>query len=166
MIIGIDATRANKPQKTGVEWYSFFLIKEMIQQAPDITFRLYFNSEPESRLQNLGSNVEYRQLRWPFRYLWTQIRLSLEMVWHRPDVLFIPASIIPFISAPNTVTCIHDVAYEVYKHDLSQKSRWYLRLATYWAKWFCRQITTVSEFSKQEIIKYYNFNIIMFIYIY
>ncbi len=157
MIIGIDATRANKPQKTGVEWYCFFLIKELVKQAPDVTFRLYFNTAPEPALQNLGPNVQYRQLRWPFIYLWTQIRLSLEVLVNPPDVLFIPASIIPFISAKRTVTTIHDVAYEVYKHDLSQKSRLYLRLASYWAKWFCRKIITVSEFSKKEIIKYYKF---------
>jgi len=155
MVIGIDATRANKPHKTGVEWYCFFLIQEMIKQAPDVTFRLYFNTPPESTLQNLGSNVQYRQLRWPWRYLWTQARLSLEILINPPDVLFIPASIIPIISARRTFTTIHDVAYEVYKHDLSQKSRIYLRLASYWAKWFCRKIITVSEFSKQEIIKYY-----------
>jgi glycosyltransferase involved in cell wall biosynthesis len=158
MIIGIDATRANKPHKTGVEWYCFFLIKEMIAQAPEITFRLYFNSDPEPALQNLGPNVEYRIMRWPLVYLWTQVRLSLEMLFNPPDVLFIPASIIPIISAKKTITTIHDVAYEVYKNDLSQKSRLYLRFASYWAKWFCRKIITVSEFSKREIIKFYHYD--------
>jgi glycosyltransferase involved in cell wall biosynthesis len=157
MIIGIDATRANKPHKTGVEWYCFFLIRELVTLAPDITFRLYFNSDPEPALRNLGPNVQYRIMRWPLVYLWTQIRLSLEMLFNPPDVLFIPASIIPLISAKRTVTTLHDVAYEVYKHDLSQKSRLYLRFSAYWAKWFCRKIITVSEFSKQEIIKFYKF---------
>lgn len=155
MIIGIDATRANKPQKTGVEWYSFFLIKEMPKLDPDITFRLYFNSAPEPGLQNLGPNVEYRRLSWPFKYLWTQIRLSLEMLFNPPDVLFIPASIIPVISPKRTVTTLHDVAYEVYKGDLSWKGRAYQRLSAKWAKKICSQIITVSQFSKNEIIKYY-----------
>ena len=29
MLIGIDASRANKAQKTGVEWYAFHLIQEL-----------------------------------------------------------------------------------------------------------------------------------------
>ncbi len=155
MIIGIDATRANKPHKTGVEWYSYFLIHELIQLDPAITWRLYFNSDPEPGLQDLGPNVEYRQLRWPFTYLWTQIRLSWEMLVNPPDILFIPAQIIPLIHARKTVTTIHDVAYEVFSQDLSFKSRSYLRFAAYLAKWFCRLILTVSQFSKDEIIKYY-----------
>ena len=155
MIIGIDATRANKPHKTGVEWYSYFLIHELIQLDPTITWRLYFNSDPEPGLQQLGPNVEYRQLRWPFTYLWTQIRLSWEMLINPPDILFIPAQIIPLIHARKTITTIHDVAYEVFSEDLSFKSRSYLRFAAYLAKWFCRLILTVSQFSKDEIIKYY-----------
>jgi len=155
MIIGIDATRANKPQKTGVEWYSFFLIKELPKLDPTITFRLYFNSAPETELLNLGPNVEYRRLYWPFKYLWTQVRLSLEMLFNPPDVLFIPASIIPIISPKRTVTTLHDVAYEAYKNDLSWKGRAYQRLSAKWAKKFCSQIITVSQFSKSEIIKYY-----------
>jgi len=155
MIIGIDATRANKPQKTGVEWYSYFLLREMVKLDRQITFRLYFNTPPEEGLQNLGPNVEYRQLRWPFKYLWTQLRLSAEMLINSPDVLFIPAQIIPIIHAQKTVTTMHDVAYEVYQDDLSWKSRAYLRLAAKWAKKYCAKIITVSNFSQQEIIKYY-----------
>ena len=155
MVIGIDATRANKPNKTGVEWYSFFLIKELVKLDPATTFRLYFNTDPEAGLQNLGPNVEYSQLKWPFKYLWTQIRLALEMLINPPDVLFIPAQIIPWLHAKKTITTIHDVAYEVYQEDLSWKSRAYLRLAAKWAKKYCPKIITVSHFSKQEIIKYY-----------
>ncbi|MFH0873393.1 MAG: glycosyltransferase family 1 protein [Candidatus Komeilibacteria bacterium] len=155
MIIGIDATRANKSHKTGVEWYSYWLIRELIKLDPEITWRLYFNTQPEPGLQNLGANVEYKILTWPFKYLWTQIRLSAEMLFNPPDILFIPAQIIPVISPPNTVTTIHDVAYEVFKDDLSWKSRGYLRFAAQLAKRRCCLIFTVSEFSKKEIIKYY-----------
>src|SRR5204862_208036 len=97
MIIGIDATRANKPQKTGVEWYSYHLIRDLAKMKGPHTYRLYFNTPPEAGLMNLGPKIEYRILRWPFRYLWTQVRLGFEMIMNPPDLLFIPAQIIPFI---------------------------------------------------------------------
>jgi glycosyltransferase involved in cell wall biosynthesis len=78
------------------------------------------------------------------------------MLIYPPDVLFIPASIMPFLGRAKTVVTLHDVAYEKYKGDLSWKGRAYQRLAAYWAKWFAAEILTVSNFSKAEIIKYYN----------
>lgn len=155
MIIGIDATRANKAQKTGVEWYSYHLIRELAKLPTDHAIRLYFNASPEPGLANLGSNVEYRILRWPFRYLWTQIRLSWEMLMHPPDLLFIPAQIIPLIHPSRTVTTIHDVAFKPYPESYRPWSRWYLNLA---AKLAAKLplILTISEFSKKEITKYYD----------
>ncbi len=154
MIIGIDATRANKTNKTGVEWYSYYLIKELAKLPRKHTYRLYFNTDPEPGLQNLGSNFEYRVIRWPFKYLWTQLRLSFEMLVHPPDLLFIPAQIIPIIHPAKTVTTIHDVAYLPYPESYSWKSRNYLDFAAKLAKKL-PLILTVSEFSKKEITKYY-----------
>lgn len=154
MIIGIDATRANKAQKTGVEWYSYHLIRELMKLPTEHTFRLYFRNAPEPGLANLGPNVEYRILHWPLKYLWTQVRLSWEMLMHPPDLLFIPAQIIPLLHPTRTVTTIHDVAFKPYPESYSIQSRWYLNLA---AKLAAKLplILTVSEFSKKEITKYY-----------
>lgn len=154
MIIGIDATRANKEQKTGVEWYSYHLIRELAAIAHGHTLRLYFNSPPEEGLTKLGAHVEYRVLHWPLPYLWTQARLSFEMIVNAPDILFIPAQIIPLIHPAGTVTTVHDVAYRPYPKSYRLRSRLYLELAARWAAKL-PLIFTVSEFSKQEIIKYY-----------
>jgi glycosyltransferase involved in cell wall biosynthesis len=52
------------------------------------------------------------------------------------------------------VTTIHDVAYLPYPESYSRKSRWYLDFAAKLAKKL-PLILTVSEFSKNEITKYY-----------
>ncbi|OGY90698.1 MAG: hypothetical protein A2677_03190 [Candidatus Komeilibacteria bacterium RIFCSPHIGHO2_01_FULL_52_14] len=154
MILGIDATRANKPQKTGVEWYSYYLIRALAAEPSQHTIRLYFNSPPEPGLKNLGPHVEYRVLHWPFKYLWTQARLSWEMLINPPDLLFIPAQIIPVLHPTKTVTTIHDVAYKPYPESYRWRSRFYLDFAARLAKRL-PLILTVSEFSKKEIVKYY-----------
>ena len=154
MIIGIDATRANKPEKTGVEWYSYHVIREMVKLNTDHTIRLYFRNTPEDGLANLGPRVEYRILHWPLKYLWTQIRLSIEMFFNPPDLLFIPAQIIPLLHPAKTVTTIHDVAFKPYPGSYRPHSRWYLDFAVKLATKL-PLILTVSEFSKSEITKYY-----------
>ncbi|OGY92335.1 MAG: hypothetical protein A3B31_00765 [Candidatus Komeilibacteria bacterium RIFCSPLOWO2_01_FULL_53_11] len=154
MVIGIDATRANKPQKTGVEWYSYHLIRELVKLPSPHTFRLYFRNTPEEGLAHLGANVEYRILRWPFRYLWTQARLSIEMLFSPPDMLFVPAAVVPPLHPARTVTTIHDVAYLPYPQSYSWFSRWYLHYAARKASRL-PMILTISRFSKDEIVKYY-----------
>ena len=154
MIIGIDATRANKPQKTGVEWYSYHLIRELAQLPSRHILRLYFRNTPEEGLQNLGPNVTYRILRWPLPYLWTQMRLSWEMLIHPPDLLFIPAQIIPLIHPARTITTIHDVAFKPYPDSYRLRSRLYLDFAARLARRL-PMILTISEFSRQEIHAYY-----------
>lgn len=153
MIIGIDATQANKPHKTGVEWYAYHLIRELTKLPTKHTWRLYFNCQPQTNLQNLGARVEAVILPWPLPRLWTQLRLSWELLRRPPDLFFAPAQIVPFMHPPKTITTIHDLAFKVYPEDYRLRSRWYLNLAARWASRL-PGILTVSEFSKREIIKF------------
>ena len=100
MIIGIDASRANLKRKTGTEWYSFYLIKNLARIDQTNKYILYLNSQPSSDLVKIvqdNPNFSLKVLDWPFYSFWTLGRLTLEMIWRRPDVLFIPAHTMPLI---------------------------------------------------------------------
>lgn len=182
MVIGIDASRANHPDRTGTEWYSLHVLRGMVGLDRSLTFRLYLESPPVQDLKNLGPNVEYRILSWPLRFLWSQLRLSLEMLLHRPDALFIPAHTIPVIHPSCTVVTIHDVGFEqtpqlygsrfiggrgvvgVILNALARCATLgrygnseldYHRWSARYAARHARQIITVSEYSKQEIQRNY-----------
>lgn len=114
MRIGIDASRANVRERTGTEWYSYHIIAGIVARDRSIDFTLYVDDEPLPELATLGPNVTIRRLRWPFRLLWSQLRLSWEMLVRPPDVLFVPAHTIPIIHPRRTVTTIHDLGFE---HD-------------------------------------------------
>jgi len=112
MIIGIDASRANKTHRSGTECYSFYIIRELAKLDDQNQYILYVDKPLDFDLTNLCENdeeikVEYDEkgyqkikspynnfkakiLKWPPSFLWTQGRLSLEMLLHRPDILFIP----------------------------------------------------------------------------
>ena len=114
MIIGIDASRANLQHKTGTEWYSFYLIQNLAAIDKENTYRLYINKPARPELREAikdNPNFSFNLLRWPFYSFWTLGRLTLEMLWRRPDVLFVPAHALPLFGPLKTVNTIHDVAF-------------------------------------------------------
>lgn len=189
MRIGIDASRANLEEKTGTEWYSFYLIQELKKIIPKNIEVVLYSKEPlQGELAKLPKNWRSKVLHWPPKYLWTQIRLSLEMlkIWSRPNLLFVPAHTIPIIHPRKTVLVVHDIGFEKMKElygdqDIGYKNDFYkvllkllVRLSTFgrygtteldyhrWAMRFAiknaHHIITISEFSKQEINEFYKFS--------
>lgn len=186
MIIGIDASRANLKHKTGTEWYSFYLIKNLAVIDKKNRYRLYLNKEPSVELSKVvenNPNFSCKVLNWPFYSFWTLGRLSLEMLFNAPDVLFVPAHGIPFFSPKKTVNTIHDLAFlrefNLYRSEKVKTSSlslrrligFLVRLVTlgkyratsldylYWSSSFAlkkaAKIITVSEFTKKEILNFY-----------
>jgi len=114
MIIGIDASRANRQRKTGTEWYSFYLIKNLAAIDKNNTYWLYLNAPATLELIEIvkdNPNFIFKHLSWPFNSFWTLGRLSLEMILRRPDVLFVPAHTLPLFSPRRTINTIHDIAF-------------------------------------------------------
>ena len=158
MIIGIDASRAIKQNKTGVEWYAYYVISELVKLDTQNQFVLYIEDEPDEWLKKTSErkNIKIKQSRWPFKFLWTQGRLSLEMLFNAPDVLFIPASAMPIIHPQNTVAVIHDIGFMRYPEVYGKWQKFYLKWSTRFAVKHAKKIITISEFSKKEIIKYFS----------
>ena len=100
------------------------------------------------------SKVKY--LKWPFKKLWTQIRLSISASFNRVNILFIPAGIIPImpIRRYKIVTTIHDVAFLEYPEYFSKKEIFLQKLGLKLAVLMSKKIITISNFSKEQIIKY------------
>lgn len=187
MIIGIDASRANKSLRTGTEWYSFYIIQSLLAIDCDNTYILYVDKEPAEDLVEalaLYKNFSFKVLRWPLKYFWTLGRLSWEMLWHCPQILFIPAHSLPLIHPRCTINTIHDIAFmreaDLYrKKNLCLKNRFvkslfklfvclftrwhyqlnsldYLKWSTVYSLKHSKKIIAVSEFTKKELIDTYN----------
>lgn len=153
MIIGIDASRANKQIKTGTEWYSYNLILELAKLDKNNQYNLYSPDKLKGELAKLPPNFKEQILSWPPKYLWTMIRLSFEMTKNPPDVLFIPAHIIPLVSPKKTITTICDIGFKRYPELYSKKEIKYHNFGLNQAIKKATLILTISEFTKQEMIK-------------
>ena len=87
MIIGIEAMHANKPNRTGVEWYCYFVIEELKKIIPpSVRVILYTKTALAGELGILPTNWEQKILRWPLRKFWSQTRLAYELWRNPPDV--------------------------------------------------------------------------------
>lgn len=160
LTIGIDASRANLIERTGTEWYSYFLIQELKKLIPNSYRVILYAKEPlRDGLEEMPENWKAAILTWPPKKLWTQIRLSLAMLnpATRPDLLFIPAHTIPIIHPKKTVLVVHDVGFKTHPDLYSQKELKYHNAAMHLAIKYAKQIITVSEFSKQAILSNYAF---------
>jgi len=152
MLIGIDASRASKKEKTGTEWYSYHLLRAMRESASNHRFLLYCK---DGMPFELPAQWHEKKIAWPFNFLWTQGGLSLEMLRHRPDVLFVPSHAIPLIHPLRTVTTIHDIGFLDWKEYRSKKELRYLDWSTRYALRHCSKIITISEFTKKEMVRIY-----------
>jgi len=157
MILGIDASKANKENKTGVEWYAYFLIEEykkIFHQGEKV---ILYSQEPlRGELGKLPPGWQSKVLKWPsFRFcLWTQIRLSLEMLFHPPDVLFIPAHVFPLIHPKKTVMMVHDIAAYRTPESFSQFERLYSLWSAKYAVKNLWRVIVPTVFTKSEILEF------------
>lgn len=152
MLIGIDASRMAKKEKTGVEWYAYHLLRAMREISSVHSFRLYTRDPLPFTLPGAW---EERNIDWPLPLLWTQGGLSLEMLLHSPDLLFVPSSAMPRILPRRSVTTIHDVGFLEERSYRSARELFYLDWSTRFAINRATAIIAVSEFTKNELIRLY-----------
>lgn len=152
MIIGINATAAVTEPRTGVEEYAYQLIKHlaMLPEAAEHHFLLYL-SQGNLALPN---NFEIKKLKWGLP-MWTQIRLAGELFLHRPDVLFIPVHVLPFVYPKNSVVVLHGLEYEYFPEVYPKNRLRYLRWSAKYALKNARKIIAISENTKNDLIKLY-----------
>lgn len=153
MIIGIDASRANQEQKTGVGWYAYHLIQSLKKITPeDVRVVLYTDKPLRQELADLPKNWTQKVLKWPPQRLWTQIRLSFEMLIHPPDILFIPAHVFPIIHPKRTVMTVHDIAAARFPASYNWFERWYTLWSAKFAVKNLYKVIVPSEFTKSELV--------------
>lgn len=156
MIIGIDASHANKTKRTGVEEYCFQIIQEFKKIIPSDVRVILFSPTPLlSELADLPENWEVKILRWPLRKLWSQFCLAYELWRHPVDVYFSPGQLLPLFAPPNSVVTVHDSAFEACPTAYNFWGRQYLKWMNKLIIKKSRLILTSTKFNKSEMLKYY-----------
>lgn len=158
MIIAIDGYEANVANRVGIGRYAYQLLMslyELLKPRTDILVRVYLPGKPQSDMPPETKRWEYR-VGGPTK-LWTFIGLPIALVRDTPraDVVFSPTHYIPrFITIPRVMS-IMDLSYlyfpELFRpRDLHQLTSW-----TKYSVSHAHVVLTISEYSKNDIIKRY-----------
>ncbi|OIP58714.1 MAG: hypothetical protein CO143_02045 [Candidatus Moranbacteria bacterium CG_4_9_14_3_um_filter_45_14] len=117
MVIGIDASRAFLKRRTGIEEYAYQTIKHLREVIlPQKQVILYVRKKIVFRNSSFHFVLPEIDFPLPFNWsvrgiwaprFWTQIALSIEMVLHTPDILFVPAHTVPFIHPARNATLLY-----------------------------------------------------------
>ncbi|EKE25490.1 MAG: glycosyl transferase, group 1 [uncultured bacterium] len=153
MIIGIDASRAFLGNRTGIEEYSYQVIKNLRDSLREERVVLYLRSNQIVDF-DLPKNWKVNVIKWP--RFWTQLGLSLEMLIHPVDALLIPAHTVPIIHPKNTLVVVHGLEYEFCSEAYSWLEKFYMRLTIRKSCKWANKIISVSENTKRDLMSLYN----------
>ena len=152
MRIGIDGSRAFLEKRTGIEEYAYQVIKNLRDQLSCFEVCLYLRKNQTVDFE-IPANWKIKVINWPF--FWTQGGLSLEMLFHPIEALFIPAHTVPLIHPKKTVVTIHGLEYEFCPQAYSLWERIYMRVSIRKSCQWASRIISVSENTKKDLMKLY-----------
>ena len=157
MMIGIEATRANKPNKTGVEWYAWHVIQELKKRTVGNphSWILYSNALLTNGLEQLPENWYEVRLPWMLPYGWTQLRLAFELRRHPIDVMWFPGSTLPRLLPKKTVVTVHDIGFHRFPALYPARQRVVHERAMKEIRLRATRILTVSEYTAKELVNAY-----------
>lgn len=149
MKIAIDGYEANVENRVGIGRYAFEILTALYPIAHKHTVTVFLPSKPRSDMP-------------PFRYnvvgpkkFWTFVGLPLALHKESFDVVFSPTHYIPRFTNIPRVMAIMDMSFLAYPEMFRPKDRYQLTKWTKYAALHATKIFTISEFSKNAIIKAY-----------
>lgn len=145
-LVAVDANPAAREFRTGTEAFAAEVIERLPASAPDLRFVFYAGRPGDA-------SIDLTVL--PMRRLWSQLRLPIELWGRRPDLLFVPAHVVPFAAPGRCLTVVHDLAFERYPAAYASADRNYLKLTTRWAVKRCRLIIAVSAATARDLEQLY-----------
>lgn len=157
MNIGFDINEANIPQRVGVNQVAYNIFTHLAKQikSGDKLFALG-KDRPLPDMPAGSENIIYEIF--GQKKAWVLTSLTKRLWFGKPkiDVLFSPSHYSPLFSPTKTVIYLMDMSFERFgteyftNYDINQLKKW-TPLAVKKAK----KILTISEFSKNEIMKFY-----------
>lgn len=152
-VIGVDAHTIGM-RKTGNETYMRNLVEQFAEIAPsDLSFT-YYNTLPKERVPAMQWNGPVKRLR-PHSPM-VRIPLSFPLALWRDKVQLAHFQyVIPPVASCPAIVSIHDISYEFFPDCFHPAERRRMKLLIPFSGRKAAHILTISEFSKQEMIRQY-----------
>ncbi len=157
--IAVNTRLLIKNKLEGIGWFTYENLIRIVSQHPDDEFYFIFDRKPDPSFL-FGKNVKAVVLSPPARHpflfiIWFEWSVKRFLKKLKPDLFFSPDGYLCLGSKTPDLAVMHDLNFEHFPDDLPFLVRWYYR---YFFPRFARKATriaTVSDFSKQDIVKQY-----------
>ncbi len=160
MEIVVNTRLLLKNKLEGIGWFSYETLKRITRSHPDDHFVFLFDRDFDEEFifsDNITPIILSPQARHPFLfYWWFEFSVADFLNKYKPDVFLSPDGYLSLSSNVKQLAVIHDLNFEHYPNDVPFLVRKYYK---YFFPKFARKATriaTVSEFSKNDIIKHYD----------
>jgi len=157
--IAVNTRFLIKDKLEGIGLFTAESLKRIVTQNPDVDFYFLFDRAYSTEFiygPNVTPVVLFPQARHPFLwYWWFEVSVAGWLNRNRPNLFLSPDGYASLSAHVPQVLVMHDLAYEHFKNHVPFITRIYYQ---YYMPRFAKKaarIATVSEFSKQDIIKQY-----------
>lgn len=152
-MIYIDASRANRVGKTGVEWYCSRFIEALGHVLPaTIPVTLLLDSPILLDFPLVPSHWHIKVVKWPFPF-WSLLGLSVFFVqkgFAKSDILWSPGSVPPLYS-PRSIATVHDLGFLDVPQYYSLKERLLQTFGWWMTRLRAIRIITPSQFTADRV---------------
>ncbi|MBM3205330.1 glycosyltransferase family 4 protein [Candidatus Shapirobacteria bacterium] len=157
MKIALIGYEANIKNRVGSNQYAFELLKALYQLDEKNQYTVFLPTPPLSDLPCSRANWQYKVVR-PSKFwnLWA-LPWALWQAKPKPDVVFVPGHYAPLFCPAPLVISIMDLGYLRFPEHFTKRIYWQLKLWTALSLKKAKHILTISQASKDDIIKYYGF---------
>ena len=140
---------------TGVQRVADEIVKELDKIAKEKSLEVIILAPRNIIFDNLYKNIKIKKVGFLTGVLWEQLELPFYSLLEK-GILLNLCNTAPIINTG--IIDIHDISFKVNSQFFSKKFSLYYKILIWILVKTSKKILTVSEFSKNEIIKYYNVN--------
>lgn len=146
-------------QLEGIGRFSHEVLQRLVAQHPEVTFHFLFDRPFDPKYcyaANVVPHVLPPPVRHPLLYLaWFEGAVALWLRRHRPAAFLSLDGLTTLATSVPRLTVLHDLAFHHHPQDVSWlQSRYYQYFIPRFVR-ACRQVITVSEATRQDIIRTY-----------
>ena len=160
MLIAVNTRFLIKDKLEGIGWFTYETMKRLTRNHPEHTFLFLFDRDWDPEFifsDNIIPIKVWPPARHPYLWkYWFDYALPQIFKKYKPDVFISTDGFLSLKTHVPTLLVIHDLGFEHYpEHTPGIVSKYYRKFTPLYAKKAAR-IITVSQFSKDDIVKHYH----------
>jgi len=159
MKIAVNTRFLLKNKLEGIGWFTYETMKRLAERHPEHEFYFFFDRPFDNSFifsKNITPVVLFPPARHPFLwYWWFEISVKKTLKKIQPDVFISTDGYLSLSSDVQTILVIHDLAFEHYPEFIKGLTAKYYRHFTPKFVSKAKKIITVSEATKNDVVKYY-----------